>query len=101
MKTETGKADPDHRLIFEDITAPANTFHIEVALDCNTNIDAAIIEAGHDNLAPTTEDTATYLTMTPLTDHIADHPNTEAFQATDSDIIVGHTHDHPLGLHKA
>ena len=36
--------------------------------------------------------------MTPITDHIAAHPNTEALQATDPDIILGHTHDHPIGL---
>ena len=98
MKTETGEADPDHNLIFEDIAAPAITICIEATLDCNTRINAATAEAAHYNPAPPTEDTATDLAVTPLTDHIADHPNTEAFQATHTNIIVGHTHDHPIGL---
>ena len=34
------------------------------------------------------------------TEHITDHLNTEALQAIDPEIIVGHTHDHPIGLKK-
>ena len=98
MKIETGEADPDHSLIFKDITAQAITICIEAALGHNTQIDAAITEAAHDNITPPTEDTATDLTVTPLTDHITDHPNTEALEATDPNITVGHTHDHPIGL---
>ena len=100
MKTETDKAIPDHSLIFKDITAPAITLtshHIEAILDCNI-IDAAITEIAHDNLAPPTEDTATDLTMTHFTNHITDHLNTEAPQAIDPDIIVGHDHDQPSDL---
>ena len=95
MKTETGKADPDHSLIFKDITAQAIMIWIEATLDCNTKIDTAITEAGYDNLTPPTEDTATDLTMTHLTNHIPDHLSTEGFQAIDPNIIVGHTHDQP------
>ena len=98
MKTETGKANPDHSLIFEDITAQAIMIHIEATLDHDTEIDAAIAEAAHDNLTPSTEDTATDLTVTPLINHIADHPNTNALLATDPNITVGHTHGHPIGL---
>ena len=98
MNTETGKADPDHSLIFKDITAQAIAIHIEATLDHNTEIEAAITEATHDNLIPTTEDTVTDLTMTHLTNHIADHLNTEALQTIDPDIIVGHTHNQPTGL---
>ena len=98
MKTETGETNPDHSLIFEDITAQTIIILIDTALDHTTKIDAAITEAAHDNLAPPTEDTATDLTMTPLTNHIADHPNREALQAIDPDIIVGYTYDHPIGL---
>ena len=99
MKTETDKADPDRILIFEDITAQAITIHIEAALDCHTEIDAAITETAHDNLAPSTETTSTDLTMTHLTDHITDHLNTEALQAINPEIIEGHTHNHPIGMH--
>ena len=98
MKTETGETDPDHSLTFKDIAAQAIVIYIEASLDCNTKMDAAITEAAEDNLAPPTEDTATDFAMTPLTNHIADHPNTEALQATDPNIIVGHTHNHPVGI---
>ena len=98
VKTETGKANPDHSLIFEGIAAQAIMICIEAALDHNTEIDVAITEAVHNNLAPTIKDTATDLTMTPLINHIIDHPNTEALQATDPNIIVDHTHNHPIGL---
>ena len=40
----------DHSLIFEDIAAQAIAISIEVTLDSNTKIDAAITEAAHDNL---------------------------------------------------
>ena len=98
MKTETGKANPDHGLIFKDITTQANVICIEAALDHNTEIDAAITEAAHDNLTPPIENTATDLAVTHLTDHITDHLNTEALQAIDPNIIVSHTHDQPTGL---
>ena len=100
VKTETSKANPDHSLIFKDITAQAIVIHIEATLDHGTEIDAAITEASHDNLTPTTVDTATYLTVTPLINHITDYPKTEALQATNPNIIVGHTHDHPSSRHE-
>ena len=80
IKTVTGKANPDHSLIFEDITAQAIAIYIEVALEHNTDIDAAIIEPAPDSVTPTTVDTVTDLTVTLLFDHIADHPNTEFFR---------------------
>ena len=97
MKKETGEANPDHSLIFEDIKAQAIAIHIEATLDHNTKIDTAITEVAHDDLSPPTEDTVTDLTMTDLTNHIADRLNT-ALQAINPNIIVGHTHDHPIGL---
>ena len=51
-------------LIFKDIAAQAIMIHIEAALDCIIEIDAAITEAAHDNLTPPTKDTATDLAMT-------------------------------------
>ena len=98
MKTERGEANPDHSLTFQDIAAQAIIICIEATLYHTTEIDAAITELAHDNLTPQTADTATDLAVIPLTDHIADHPNTEALQAIDPDIIVGHTHGHPIGF---
>ena len=72
--------------------------HIEAVINCNTEIDAAITEAAHNDFTQHTEDTAADLTMTHLTDHITDHLNTEALPAIDPEIIVGHTHYHPIGL---
>ena len=90
MKIETGKANPDHSHTFKDIAAVAIAICIEATLDCNTRIDAPTIEADHYDLAQPREDTATDLTMTHLTDHIADHPSIEALQVINSEIIVGH-----------
>ena len=98
MKTENGKGNPDHSLIFKDITAQAIMICIEAALDCNIEIDAAITEAAHDNLTPPTENTATDFIMTHLIDHIVDHLNIKPLQAIDPNIIEGHTHDQPTGL---
>ena len=71
---------------------------IEAALDCNTEIDAAITEAAHDHLTQPMEDTATDHAMTHLTNHIADLPNIEALQVINPKIIVGHTHNHPINF---
>ena len=71
---------------------------IEATLDHKTRIDAAIIEAAHNNLTQPTEDTATDLTVTHLTDHIADHANIKALHIIGPEIIVGHIHNHPTDL---
>ena len=36
--------------------------------------------------------------MTQLTEHIADHLTTEALKVIKPKMIVGHTHEHPIGL---
>ena len=71
---------------------------IEAALDCNTRIDAAITGAAHDDCAPLIEATATDLTMICHIDHIADHPHIEVLQLINSEMRVGHIHDHPTDL---
>ena len=48
MMIETDKANPDHSLTFEDITAQVITIPIEATLDHNTGIDAATTGAAHD-----------------------------------------------------
>ena len=70
--------------------------HIEAALDHNTKIDTTTTGAVHDNLTQSTEDTATDLTMTFHTSHIADQPNIKALQVIDPEIVVDHIHDHPI-----
>ena len=87
--------DPDHSPTTEDITAGVI---IEAALDHNTRIDAATTEAAHDNLTQPTEDTATDLTVTDCTGHIADHPNVKALWVINPEIAVGHNHNHPTDL---
>ena len=98
MKIETGKADPDHSHTFKDIAAQAIAICIEATPDCNTGIDAATTEAAHNDLAQPREDTATDLTMTPHTNHIADHPSIEALQVINPKIVVGHVHAPPTNL---
>ena len=97
VKIETGEADPDHSLTFEDIADWAIATHTEATLDHN-EIDAAITEAAHNVLAQPTGDTVTDLAMTHLTNHIKDLPNIEALLVINPQIIEGHTHDHPMGL---
>ena len=53
-------------------------------------IDTTITEAAHDDLAQPTEDTATDLTVTHLTDHIAGHSNIEALPLINPEIILCH-----------
>ena len=98
MKIETGEADPDHSLIFEDITAQAITIHIEATLDHDTKIDAAFTGAAHDYCTPPIEATAINLTMTCNIDHITDHPHIEVLQLINPEIVVGHIYDHPTDL---
>ena len=69
--------------------------YIETTLDCNTGIDAAIIEVADDDLTQSTEDTATDLTIMHLIDHITDHPNIESLQVVNPKVIVGHVHTPP------
>ena len=90
MKTETGKADPDHNLIFEDIAAQAIATHIEAALDCNTKIDTAIKGAAHNECAPPIEAMAINLTTTCHISHMKDHPRIEVLQVINPEIAVGH-----------
>ena len=98
MKTETGKANPDHNLIFEEITAWVILIPTEAALDHNTGIDMASTGAVHNNHAPPIGPTAIDLTMTHHIDHIADHPHIEVLQLINPEIAVGHIHDHPTDL---
>ena len=71
---------------------------MEASLDHNTRIDAITTEAAHDDLTQPTEDTATDLTMTHCTSHIADRLHITALWVIDPQITVGHTHDHPTNL---
>ena len=98
VKIETGKANPDHSLTFEDITAQIIMIHIEAALDHNTGRDTMTIEAIHNDLAQPTEDTATDLARTHHTGHITDHPNIKAHQVINPEITVDHIHTHPTDL---
>ena len=98
MTKETGEANPDHNLIFKNITAQVVVIHTEAAQGHNTMIDAAAIGAVHDNCTPPIQGTAINLAMTCHIDHIADHPHIEVFQLTNPEIAVDHTHDHPTNL---
>ena len=99
MKIEIDKADPDHSLILEDITAQVITIHIEATLDHDTRIDAATTGVVNDSLVQPTEDTTTDLTMTLHTSHITDQPNIKSLQVINPEIAVDHIHDHPIDLH--
>ena len=89
------KANPDHSPILAAITAQIIVIHIEAALECTKGIDTATTGAVHNDLTQPIEDTATDLTVTHCTDHIADHPNIEAFQVINPEITVGHIQEHP------
>ena len=52
VRTETGKANPDHNLIFEDITAQVITIHTEAAQGHDSCINAATTGAAHDDHIP-------------------------------------------------
>ena len=67
-------------------------------IDHITKIDTAITEAAHGDLSAPTEDRATDLAMTHLTDHITDHLRTEFFQVINPKIIVDHSRNHPICL---
>ena len=91
MMIETGKADPGHSPTTQDIIAQIIVIHIETTLDHNTGKGTVTSEVAHDDLTYPTEDTATDLTMTLLTGHIADHhKHHEAPQVINSVITAGH-----------
>ena len=98
MKTETGKADPDHNLIFKNIAAQVIMIPTEAAQGHNTGIDTATTGAAHDDHALPMEATAINLTMTHHIDCITDHPQIELLQLTNSEIAVDHAHDHLTDL---
>ena len=49
MKTETGKANPDHSHTFTDITTQVIMIPTEDTLDHNTRIDVATTGVAHDD----------------------------------------------------
>ena len=98
MIIETGKANPDHSLTFEDITAQVIMIPIEATLDHSNRIDAATTGAAHDDLAPPIEATAINFATTHHINHFTDHPHREALQVIDLEITVSHIHDHPTDL---
>ena len=98
MKTGTGQVDPDHNLIFEDITAWVVTVHTEATHGHSIRIITATTEAAHNIHAPPIQVTAIDPTMTHPADHIMDHPHIEVLQLTTPEIVVDHVHDHPTNL---
>ena len=97
---ETGKADTDHSLAFEDIIAWVIITPIEVTLDHNVRTDAATTGAAHNNLPQSTKATATtiYLTVTHHINHFAVLHNIKALWVIDPEIALGHIHGHPIDL---
>ena len=98
VKEETGEADQDHSLIFEDITAQAIRICIEATLDKDTETDAAITGACHDNCTPPMEATAINLATMCHIYHLADHPHIEVLQFINPEITIGHIHDNITDL---
>ena len=98
MKTGTGEVDPDHNLIFADITAQVILIHTEAAQGDNIKIITATTGAAHDAHAPPTEVTAINPTTTHHTNHITDHQCMEVLQLTTPEIAVGDAHDHPTNF---
>ena len=96
MKTETGKADPDHNPTTKDITAWAIAIHIEATPDHYIGTGAITTGVAHDDLAQFTQATTTTIDLTTRhhTDHIAVLHNIKALQDTDPEIKEGHIHDH-------
>ena len=99
MKKETGEADPDHNLIFENIAARVIMILTEAPLGHNTRIDAATIGAAHNDCTPSIEATAIDLATTCHIDYITDHPHIEVLQLINPEITVDHTHNHPTDLY--
>ena len=95
MKRVTGKGDPDHNLIFENIAAQVIMIPTEAAQGHNTGIDATTIGAAHNDHAPPIDATATDLAMTHHINCVADHPHIEVLQLTNPEIAGDHAHDHP------
>ena len=98
MKTGTGKAIPDHNLIFTDIAAQVMTIHTEAAPGQSIGIITATPGVAHDAHTPHIEITAIDLAMTHHISLTLDHPHIEILQLTSPEITVDHTHDHPTNL---
>ena len=98
MKTGTGEVNPDHNLLFTDITAQGIMIHTEASQGHNTGIIAATTGAAHDAHVPPIEVTATDLAMTHHINLIADYPYIETLQLTTSGIAVDHAHNHLTNL---
>ena len=98
VKTGTGKVDPDHNLIFTDITAWVIMIHTEVTQGHNIGIITTTTGAYHDAHTLPIEATAIGPSTTHHTDHIANHPGVEVLQLTTPEIVVDHAHDHPSNL---
>ena len=64
MKTGTGKANPDHIHIFENIAAQVITILTEAAQGHSTGIDVATTGAAHDHHTPPIGATAITLATT-------------------------------------
>ena len=80
VKIEKCEANPDHSPTSKDFTAWVIMICIEAALDHNIGIDTTTTGPAHDELTQPTEETATDLTMTHHTGHIAYHPDIKALQ---------------------
>ena len=98
MKKETGKANPDHNLIFKNIAAQVITIHTESNQGHNTGTDAATTGAAHDNHTLPIEVTDINLSATHHINLTTDHTHIEVLQLFTPEITVGHTHDHPTDL---
>ena len=92
MKKETGKANPDHNLIFKNITAQVVMILAEATQGHNIRTDAATTGAAPDNCNPAIEVTAIELATTHYINLITDHPQIEVLQLITPEIAVVHTH---------
>ena len=75
VKRETGEANPDHHLIFKDITAQVIAIHAEHGQGYNTGINAATTGTAHTNHTSPIEPTAMNLPAAHHIDHITDQPH--------------------------
>ena len=98
VKKETGKVNPDHNLIFKNITAQVVTILTEATQGHNIGIIAATTGTGHNNHTPPIEATVINPAMTHHLNHITDHPCIEVLQLTNPEIAVDHTPDHPTNF---
>ena len=98
MEKETDKANPDHSLIFKNITAQVIMILTEATEGHNTGIDMATIGAPHNDCTAPIEATAINLTMKHHIDHVADHSYIEVLQLIDPETTIDHTHNHLTDL---